>query len=75
MIFLCALITTVGLKLDKTIHQFEGDELTRLGLPKLKDDIEFVRWIGTLFEDLDARINTGFWSVKSEIAVQVGTSF
>ncbi|XP_021966018.2 uncharacterized protein LOC110861215 [Folsomia candida] len=70
VIFLCALITTVGLKLDKTIHQFEGDELTRLGLPKLKDDIEFVRWIGTLFEDLDARINTGFWSVKSEIAVQ-----
>lgn len=72
MATLCALITTIGVKLDKAVDQFKEDEQTSLNLAKLKDDAEFVDWIETLFQNLEGRIICGFLSQNSETAVQVG---
>ncbi|XP_035700434.1 uncharacterized protein LOC110861223 [Folsomia candida] len=70
MATLCALITTIGVKLDKAVDQFKEDEQTSLNLAKLKDDAEFVDWIETLFQNLEGRIICGFLSQNSETAVQ-----
>ncbi|OXA39588.1 Eukaryotic translation initiation factor 4 gamma 1 [Folsomia candida] len=65
----CNLIRTIGHKLDKTVKEFKQSKIKCL--PKLRDDTEFVHWIETLFEDLDARITSGYFlSLNSETAVQ-----
>lgn len=73
MAIFCNLIRTIGHKLDKTVKEFKQSKIKCL--PKLRDDTEFVHWIETLFEDLDARITSGYFlSLNSETAVQVGNS-
>lgn len=74
MAILCALITTIGLKLDKAVNQFKEDKQTSLNFSKLKDDAEFVHWIETLFRDLDDQLTSGcFSSLNSETAIEVGS--